>query len=87
MPTNRIEVQWSEEKGLEAKVWDNAGASHDITSVFQRMSGATGVGTIASKIQLGNGTTETKIEFRPTAKELSFDTTPKVIDQILEVLP
>jgi len=86
MPTNRIVVEWSESAGLEAKVYDHNGVAHDITAIFQRMSGATGVGSFGSKIELGNGTVETEIAFRPTAKELCFDTTRKVIDQILEAL-
>ncbi|KKM79366.1 hypothetical protein LCGC14_1350600 [marine sediment metagenome] len=86
MPTNRIVVEWSESGGLKARVYDNNGTEHDITAVFQQMSGATGVGSFGSKIELGNGTVETVIAFRPTAKELSFDTTQRVIDQILGAL-
>lgn len=86
MPTNRIVVEWSENL-LEAKVYDKNGVQHDITAIFQRMSGATGVGVVGSKIELSNGTVDTKIEFRPTAKELTFSTTQKVVDQILEALP
>ncbi len=86
MPTCRIAVEWSESGGLEAKVYDHSGVAHDITAIFQQMSGATGVGSVGSKIKLGNGTVDTEIAFRPTAKDLSFDTTEKVINQILEAL-
>lgn len=87
MPTNRIQVEWTENDGLEAKVYDNDGTPHDITAIFQKVSGSLGVGIVDGKIELGNGTTETKIDFRPTARELSFDTSQKVVDQILEALP
>jgi len=87
MPTNRIQIEWSESSGFDAKVYDNNGVAHNITSIFQRISGATGVGRVSSKIELGNGTVETGIEFRPTSKELTFNTTPKVVNQILEALP
>lgn len=86
MLTNRISVEWSEEAGLEAKVYDNDGVEHDITPIFQKMSGATGVGTLHSVIEVGSGTTGTKIEFRPESKELIFNTSAKVINQILEAL-
>ena len=87
MATNRVSVEWTEAGGLEVKVYDGAGVETDITSIFQKMSGATGVGVVRSVIELGNGTTDIKIDFRPSAKELNFDTTPGVISQILEAMP
>ncbi len=86
MPTNEIEVSWSEGQAVEAKLWDGAGVGHDFTSVFQKITGATGVGALFSKLILSNGDISTTLEYKPTSKELKFGVSEKVIQQILEVL-
>ena len=86
MPTNTIEVTWSEEAGIEAKLWDGNGDQHDFTAVFMKVAGATGVGAIFSKLMLANGDISTTLEYRPTSKELKFVVAEKVISQILEAV-
>lgn len=87
MPTNQIEIAWSEASGFEAKVYDNAGVQHDISSIFQEIKGATGVGSLSSRLVLGNATLGTTLDFTPTSKELKYAVDQKVVDQILEALP
>jgi len=86
MPTNQIEVTWTEAGGFEAKVYDNNGVEHDFTSIFQQIKGATGVGIVTSKIVLANGTLGTTLDFTPSRKELKFSVNQKVVAQILEAL-
>ena len=86
MPTNTVEVSWSEETGIEAKLWDANGTKRDFTAVFKQLSGATGEGAMFSKLALANGAISTTLEYRPTSKELKFTVPEKVINQILEVL-
>ncbi len=84
-PANTIEISWSEEAGIQAKLWDGNGDEHDFTPCFQKVSGATGVGAMFSKLMLVNGDISTTLEYRPTSKELKFVVADKVIRQILEV--
>ena len=86
MPTNMIEVSWSDGQEIEAKLFDKDGTEHDFTPVFKSITGATGVGAMWSKMLLGNGDISTTLEYRPTTKELKFGVAEKVINQILEVL-
>jgi len=86
VPTNEIEVSWSEGKPIEAKLRDGAGVEHDFTAVFQKITGDTGVGSLFSKLMLANGDISTTLEYKPTTKELKFGVAEKVIKQILEVL-
>lgn len=87
MPTNQIEIAWSEASGFEAKVYDNGGVAHDISSIFQQIKGPTGEGSLSSRLVLGNGTLGTTLNFTPTSKELKYNVDQKVVDQILEALP
>lgn len=87
MPTNTIEIIWSESQGLEAKVWDKDGNQHNIESIFQRIKGATGLGHTSTRIVLGNASLGTTLDFTATSKELKFGVSEHVIDQILEALP
>lgn len=86
MPTNQIEITWSEASGFEAKVYDNGGVQHDISSIFQEIKGATGEGSLSSRLILGNATLGTTLDFTPTSKELKYNVDQKVIDQVLEAL-
>ncbi len=86
MPTNQIEISWSESSELETKVWDKNGVVHDILSIFQQIKGATGLGSISTKIVLGNASLGTTLNFTPTSKELKFGVDQKVVAQILEAL-
>ena len=85
VPTNVVEITWSDGQSVEAKLWDKDGVEHDFTSVFKSITGATGVGARWSKMSLGNGDISTTLEYRPTSKELKFGVSEKVINQILEV--
>jgi len=85
--TNQIEIAWSEASGFEAKVYDNNGVQHDISSIFQEIKGATGKGNLSSRLVLGNTTLGTTLDFKPISKELKYNVDQKVIDQILEALP
>jgi len=85
--TNQIEIAWSEASGFEAKVYENNGVKHDISSIFQEIKGATGEGSLSSRLILGNSTLGTTLNFVPTSKELKYNVNQKVIDQILEALP
>ena len=86
MPTNQVEVTWSPAAGLDAKLWDGAGAEHDITSVFEAVKAENGVGKNHAKIVLDVSGTDTTLEFTPVSSETKVGVSSALVDQILQAL-
>lgn len=86
MPKNRIEIEWEPSKGIEAKLWDQEGNQHDMTSVMQMLTGATGVGKVYTKLALGNGIVATALGFQATSEEITLGVPESVTKQILGLL-
>ena len=85
MPNNRINVELELGGEIKCQVWDNNGTKHDVTHIFQQIRGRTSEGGIWSELTLKKDVFETTLKFIATAKELTFDTTADVINQILQM--
>lgn len=87
MPTNQIVVNLTPSGDLSCEVWDKDGQVHDVSSIFIQVRGATSGGSVWTELMLKapENSLQTTLKFLATAKELRFDVSEKVIDQILEM--
>lgn len=89
MPTNRINVEYMPGEDVEVTVWDNLGNKHDISDIFQEVRDFTAKNRETAHLFLRSApnSLSANIKFEATKKELSYEVTPAVIDQILEMKP
>lgn len=87
MPTNRINIEYIPGKDVEVAVWDNLGNKHDISDIFEQVRDFTARNRETTDLFLGSvqNNLSANIKFEATKKELSYEVTPAVIDQILEM--
>lgn len=87
MPTNRINIEYIPGKDVEVTVWDNLGNKHDISDIFEQVRDFTARNRETTDLFLGSvqDNLSANIKFEATKKELSYEVTPAVIDQILEM--
>ena len=82
MPKNALRVQRNEDGTFAVTVWGPGGAAHDLTPMFQEITGPAIPSLFTHRIVLQNGSFQTAIEFKAPTMDLRFDLEEEVARQL-----
>ena len=81
MNPNTLVIEKNE--GLEVKVIDGDGVSHDITPVFRSIAGSTTPASVTNQVKAQSGDTDVALDFVATSKNMEFGLDPTVVKQLV----